>query len=178
MNRHLGILVGRYRQSQGLNFRELAILCRLNPRKWATRLCNFEREGLLDSNEIIQKLIGSLDMDFQQVKAAISRDYEEWEAWANEPVPMELIIQALPGIYRKVKIPEEIKNHEDTIRFAGNLAKQRKTKACLVLNRKESVYFWEDGTLKFKTTTAGGRPHIPHTSVGNRAFYFGDLKDE
>ena len=74
MNEHLSKLIGHYRQSKNLNFPELAKLCDLNPQKWANKICNFEREGIFDSDELVHNLIRVLEINPQEVRDAVRKD--------------------------------------------------------------------------------------------------------
>jgi len=173
MNKHLRNLIGHHRQSKGFNFGELAKLCDLNPKKWSNKICNFEREGILDSDEMVHKLISVLEIDPQLVRDAVQKDCQDWETWVNQPVPMELILKIIPAVYKLIKIPDYIKDADEAIEFASGIAKEWGRDACLALNRKESIWFRDDGTMKFKSVSQPGIPNIPYSSVGGKAFYFG-----
>lgn len=173
MNKHLSKLIGHYRQTRNLNFGELAKLCNLNPKKWANKICNFEREGYFDADDMVHKLIKVLEIDPQEVREAVQKDYEVWESWVNELVKMELVVKLIPGIYKSVKIPEEINTEDLALEFASSVAKEWKREVCLALNRKESVWFRESGTLWFRSTAQPGIPNVPYTSIGGKGFHFG-----
>ena len=173
MNEHLSKLIGHYRQSNNLNFPELAKLCDLNPQKWANKICNFEREGIFDSDELVHNLIRILEINPQEVRDAVRKDHEDWETWVNEPVPMQLILKLIPGIYKLVKIPDDVSNEDEALEFASGIAKEWKKEVYLALNRKESIWLQEDGTINFRSTAEPGIPNIPYSSVGGKEFYFG-----
>ena len=173
MNKHLRNLIGHQRQNKGLNFRELAELCGLNPKKWANKICNFEREGILDSDEMVHKLIRVLEIDPQEIRDAVKKDYEDWESWTSQPVQMQLILKIIPAVYKIIKIPDHINDADKSIEFASGIAKEWGRDACLSLNRKESVWFREDGTIKFRSIAQPGIPNIPYSTVGGKSFHFG-----
>jgi len=115
MNDNLGKLVDNYRFRKNLNFRELAELCGYsNTDKWATRICNFVREGSGD-DEMIQKLILVLGINESEVREANLKDLKNWEDWLEEPVPMQLILELLPGVYQSVRIPDNLQDEQKTI---------------------------------------------------------------
>jgi len=172
MNKHLRKLIGHHRQHKGLNFRELAELCGLNSKKWSNKIVNFEREGI-GSNELIHSLIKVLKIDPEEVRDAVRKDYEDWEKWVSEPVPMELILKIIPAVYKLIKIPDYINDTDEAIEFASSVAKEWGRQACLSINRKESIWFKEDGTTKFRSTTQPGIPNIPYSTIGGKSFYFG-----
>lgn len=91
----------------------------------------------------------------------------------NQPVPMELILKLIPAVYKLVKIPDHIKDADGAIEFASGVAKEWGRAACLAINRKESIWFKEDGTIKFRSTAQPGIPNIPFSSIGGKSFYFG-----
>jgi hypothetical protein len=173
MNKHLRNLIGHQRQLKGFNFGELAKLCGLNPKKWANKICNFEREGILDSDEMVHKLIRVMEIDPEEVKDAVRKDYEDWESWANQPVQMQLILKIIPAVYKLIKIPDHINDPDEAIEFASGIAMEWGRLVCLSINRKESIWFREDGTIKFKSLSEPGISNIPYSSVGGKSFYFG-----
>jgi hypothetical protein len=173
MNKHLRKLIGHCRQEKGLNFRELAELCGLNPKKWSNKIVNFEREGTLDSDEMVHSLIRVMEIDPQEVRDAVNKDYQDWESWVNQPVAMQLILKIIPAVYKIIKIPDHIKDADEAIAFAAGVAKEWGRQACLSINRKESIWFKEDGTIKFKSIAQPGVPITPYSSIGGKSFYFG-----
>jgi hypothetical protein len=176
MNKHLRKLIGHQRQKMGLNFRELAELCGLNPQKWANKICNFEREGV-GSDEMIRKLIQVLQIDLDEVRDANKKDLDDWNKWLAEKVPMELVLKPNIGIYLGAIIPDEIDNQEKALEYAASMAKEYKSEACLILNRRESIWLKRDGSLKFETTDKTGILATPYMSVGNKQFVFGMTQD-
>ncbi len=140
MNEHLSKLIGHYRQSKNLNFPELAKLCGLNPQKWANKICNFEREGIFDSDELVHNLIRVLEINPQEVRDAVRKDHEDWETWINEPVPMQLILKLIPGIYKLVKIPDDVSNEDEALEFASGVAKEWKKEASSLFRVGKQCY--------------------------------------
>ena len=172
MNKHLKTLIGHQRQEKKLNFRELALLCGLNPKKWANRIVTFEREGA-GPDEMIRKLIQVLEIDLDEVRQANKKDLDDLNKWLDEPVAMELVLKPNVGIYLGARIPDEINNREKATEYAASMAKEYKSEVCLVLNRRESVWFKRDGSLKFYRTDKTEVAATPYMSVGNKQFVFG-----
>ena len=124
MNKHLRNLIGHHRQDKGLNFGQLAELSGYKNRsKWAIRICNFEREGVGD-DEMVGKVIQALEIDHQEVQEAIQKDYAIWEKWANEPVPMQMLIRITGVIILIHDMPPEVTSRESAIEYAQNYAKE------------------------------------------------------
>ena len=172
MNKHLRKLIGHQRQEKKLNFRELALLCGLNPQKWANRIVTFEREGA-GTDEMIRKLIQVLEIDLDEVRQANNKDLDDLNKWLDEPVAMELILKPGAGIYLGAQIPDEIDNEEKALEYAASMAKEYEFESCLILNRGECIWFKRDGSLKFDRTDKTEVVATPYMSVGGKAFYFG-----
>ena len=172
MNKHLRKLIGHHRQHKGLNFRETSELCGMNPKKWANKIVTFEREGI-GSDEMIRKLIQVLDIHHNEVRDANHKDLDEWNRWLDEPVPMELVLKPGAGIYLGAQIPDEIDNEEKALEYAASMAKEYEFESCLILNRRESIWFKRDGSLKFDRTDKTEVAATPYMSVGNKQFVFG-----
>ena len=171
MNKHLRNLIHKHRASMGLNFGQLAELSGFRNRsKWAIRICNFEREGVGD-DEMVRKVIQALEIDHQEVQNAIQKDYAIWEKWANEPVPMQMLIRITGVIILIHNMPPEITSREEAIEYAQNYAKENGLRVCLVLSRRESVWIAADGH-SFISQTTPGQPNVPYASVCGKKFLF------
>lgn len=169
MNTHLRNLIHEHRVSKGLNFGELADLAGYtNTSKWANKICNFEREGA-GTNDLVTRVLQALKIDSQEVQEAISKDYGEWEAWANEPVPMRMIVRLIGPVCQIYDIPPEISSRESAIEFARNYAMAKGVRVCLVLSRRNSAWIRTDGTW-FISETRPGVPNIPYSSLGGKKF--------
>lgn len=175
MNDHLRKLVHRYRVDEHLNFRELAELSGYkNSNKWSIKICNFEREGH-GPDEMIRRLIEALQIPFNEVKEANKKDLKKYQSWLDEPVPIELLIKPLPGVYFKVDIPDYVDSPEKAVELAASKSKELNFESCLILNRKKSVWFNCDGSLKFEEEKEDGVTG-PFMSVGSKQFIFqGDV---
>lgn len=169
MNDHLRKLVHGYRVYKHLNFRELAELCGYkNSNKWATKICNFEREGH-GPDDMIRRLIEALQVPVNDVKKANQKDLDNYQSWLDEPVPIELLIKPLPGVYVRDSIPDEIDSDEKAVDFAASRALLFQSESCLILSRKKSIWFNRDGTFKFEEENQDG-VFQPFMSVGHKQF--------
>ncbi len=171
MNKHLRNLIHKNRASMGLNFGQLAELSGYRNRsKWAIRICNFEREGVGD-DEMVGRVIQALEIDHQEVQDAIQKDYAIWEQWANEPVPMQMLLRYSGVIIVIHHMPPEVTSRESAIKYAQNYAKENALRVVLVLSRRESVWIAADGNMNISQTKPGV-PNIPFASVGGKKFLF------
>jgi hypothetical protein len=176
MNKHLRNLIGHHRQDKGLNFGELAESSGYKNRsKWAIRICNLEREGIGD-DEMVSKVIQALEIDHEEVQEAIQKDYAIWEKWANEPVPMQMLLRYSGVIIVIHHMPPEVTSRESAIEYAQDYAKENALRVVLVLSRRESVWIAADGHMHISQTKPGV-PNIPYASVGGKKFLFNSSQD-
>ena len=176
MNKHLRNLIHKNRASMWLNFGQLAELsgCK-NRSKWAIKICNFEREGVGD-DEIVGRVIQALEIDHEEVQEAIQKDYAIWEKWANEPVPMQMLLRITGVIVLIHDMPPEVTSRESAIEYAQDYAKENALRVVLVLSRRESVWIAADGNMHISRTKPGV-PNIPYASVGGKQFLFNSSQD-
>lgn len=170
MNKHLRKLVWKYRSIRQINFSNLAESAGYtNKSKWVNRICTFEREGI-GEDDLIRRLVVALEIDLKELQQAVQKDYEEWEAWASEPVPMEMIVWFIGAVFHINKIPEEVSSSRElATEYARNYASENKLRVCLVLSRRESVWISDEGNARVSQTTPGV-PNFPYASVGGKKF--------
>ena len=176
MNKHLRRLIYKHRAAKGLNFGQLAELSGYTNRsKWAIRICTLEREGV-GTGELVGNVIRALEIDHQEVQDALRKDYEIWEQWANEPVPMQMLIRITGVIILIHDMPPEITSRETAVEYAQEYAKENGLRVCLALSRRESAWIAADGDMHISQTTPGV-PNIPYASVGGKKFLFSGRQD-
>ncbi len=145
-----------------------------NISRGANRIVRFEREGIID-DELLIKIAKALKIDWATVERLAEQDRQEhvqaWTKWADEPVPMRLVIRLMAAVYSECRLPEAITTPEAAEEYAGGLAKQRGMSICLVLNRRQSVWIGADGTVLKRTeaTLFGGR-NEPWMQIKGRRF--------
>ena len=169
MNR-LSPLISRYRKKQNLNFEELAKLCGLNPKKWGHRIVDFEREGQ-GNDELVSKLIHALGIPLEEVQDAVEKDLNDWNKWADKPIPMQMIVRLIGPFCMIHHIPKEIITREDAIDYAQNYAKTEHLRVCLVLSRRESAWISADGHSSISQSQPGGI-NVPYGGFGTTKFVF------
>ena len=164
------------RLAQNLSLGDLARLIGYkNISKGANRIVRFEREGIID-DELLIKLSRALRIDWATVDVLAEQDRQEhveaWSKWADEPVPMRLIIKWMPAVYSERMLPVEITTSEEAEAFACDQARQLKRQTCLVLNRRRSVWIGADGVVTNRTeATPFGGPNEPWMALkGGRRF--------
>ena len=99
----------------------------------------------------------------------LQEDLDDWLKWANEPVKPYLVVRLMPAIYSQAGLPDEIQSPEAAERYASEFAKERRRQVCLVLSRRLSVYFAEDGSFQYASEAVpGGGPNQPYAKIGGR----------
>jgi transcriptional regulator with XRE-family HTH domain len=113
------------RLSKGLRVGHLARLVGYNNvSKGANRINKFEGGGDIQA-QLLLKLADVLGIDRQTVDRLIEEDrrqfFEEWNAWANEPIHPYVVVRAMAEIYCPHDLPEEIQSVEEAEAYAAAL---------------------------------------------------------
>ena len=75
----------------------------------------------------------------------------------------------MAAIYSRAELPDEVRSVEEAERYASEFAKERRLRVCLVLSRRVSVWFADDGSFQYATEAVpGGEPNQPYTKIGGR----------
>jgi hypothetical protein len=132
------------------------------------RLHRFETTGDVDVR-LFKKLMAVLEIDQATVNGLLQEDLEVWLKWANEPIRPYLVVRLMPAIYSQGELPDEIRSAEEAQRYASEFAKEHRLRVCLVLSRRVSVYFADDGSFQYASEAVpGGEPNQPYTKIGGR----------
>lgn len=168
MNKYLRNYVRRQRETKGIR---LGTLCEMLGYKNRNRCCRlilqFEREGIV-TEEFFMKLFHALQLDEDEIHETMEKDRAEWEAWANEPVPMEMIVRYVAAVYVRHSLPSDTMTQEEAEAWARQFARDKHLRVCLVLNRRESLWIREDGEIMGKTFAQPGVPNVPYTTLGGK----------
>ena len=178
MNQHLRKLVQKYRSIRGLNFPQLAEMAGYkNTIEWANKICNFEREGV-GGDDMIGRILEALKVDPVEVRLAVEKDTEEWETWADETIPMQMIVHYFGAIIHIHKMPDEASSsREAAIKYGRLYAIMRKVRVCLIVSRRESVWISTEGETRISLTRPGV-PNFPYASIGGKKFIWGSKSDQ
>ena len=74
-------------------------------------------------------------------------------------------------VYIRSTIPDSVDSPKKVVDFAVLKSKEFQSEACLILNRKKSIWFNRDGSLKFEDKNGVGVAG-PFMSVGGKQFIF------
>ena len=170
---HLGSFFHLQRLQVNLSLGQLARLVGYrNVSKGSNKICRFEREGTA-TEVLLAALADVLSIDLPTVESLIDQDRKEylhaWEAWVNEPVPMQLIARYMPAVYARVALPEEIKTAEQAEAFASEYARQHRRRVCLAISRRHSVWIDAEGQIEARTESTPDDLNVPFMRLkGNR----------
>lgn len=157
-------LITRHRAEKRLSFGDLArLLDARTPRqtsKLSQRIVLIERAGRIVERRLIARLGVVLKIDISELERALddqrAADLREWVRWLNEPMPMELHLQALPGVWFRDELP--VFDEAEAIQFASSIAAGRSLYACLSLSRQVSVWFNKKGEETARTVASPSTP--------------------
>ncbi len=114
-------------------------------------IARFEREGdpVLSDSEIT-RLAEALNISADKVNSLESETRRkaraEWEAWANERVPVSLLLRGMPSIWHRVEVPPELTRPEAVLVWALAAPQHKAYMRCICWSRRHATYIREDGT--------------------------------
>jgi hypothetical protein len=166
---HVAEYFARHRRKKGLRLGQIArMLGYGNIGKGARRVQAFERTGEIHS-QLFTNLMAVLEIDEATVNRLRQKDLEDWTKWANEPIRPYLVVRLMAAVYSQVDLPDEVRSVEEAEQYASGFAKERRLHVCLVLSRRVSVYFADDGSFRYASEAIpSGEPNQPYTKIGGR----------
>jgi transcriptional regulator with XRE-family HTH domain len=179
MANNLGTYFQERRRQRGLTLGQLArLLGYKNVSKGSNRIARFERHGAV-TPDLLLHLAEALGIDLAIVEGMLERDRQErpreWEAWVNEPVPIQLVARYMPAVYGRVALPEGVTTPEQAEAFARAYARQHGRRVCLALSRRLSVWINREGRVEARTEATPDTPNTPFMRVkgSGKGFLFG-----
>lgn len=132
----------------------------------ANKICRFEETGIVHA-ELFVKLAAAFGVAAPTIDRLVEEDrradFEAWVSWANTPIRPHLLIKLIPGIFGANEIPDVLLgDHEAMERFVADLARRSQKRVWLVLSRRLSIVFDEDGRRLHIEEAAPGRPNGPY----------------
>lgn len=177
---YIGELIAHERIRRNWRFGALARACGAatarQTSRIAQRLVLFEREGVRD-RALLQRVVVALDLDPVIVNELLRRQHEEelaeWNAWADEPVPIKLHVRPFAGFWYGQPLPDEIEGDElRAIQYARQMTVGREDmRVVLALSRRRSITFARGEIV----TTTEAKPNItamPHVKIGGKSVVF------
>lgn len=146
-----------------------------NLTKGANRIHRLEQGGTIPE-QLLRKLINALEIDFltlQKLKEEDRRAYvKEWEAWADEPAPIQVITRVMLAMYQDVELPPGAQAEDEAVAFAQALARREQTQVFVILSRRKTLRINQEGLI---INTAEATPDFdprPYSQVGHKKFYY------
>ncbi len=161
--------IRQVRTQRGIRLSELAhIVGYRNVNRGVQRLHLFESEGTI-TDELLQKVVQALSVSDEDLKRLIEQDrqdlHRQFEDWCSKSELPHLIIRLIPGVYQRRWVPDSVPV-DQVEQYAATTAADEEKRVCLVLNRRESLWFDEEGRFRFRqTATPDASAHFPYMTV-------------
>ena len=95
-----------------------------------------------------------------------------WEAWVDQPAPMQMIFRVKLTVFLSKLLPPEIISNEQAEAFACDFARQHRIRVCLVLSRRRSIWISADGEVEARIESTPEQPDLPLLRlVGNVSIF-------
>lgn len=174
MTNHLGSYFWERRRELGWGLGEVAQrLGHKNTSKAANHVQRCERDGLVDDG-FLRKLAALYGIGAEVVRDLIRQDRVEylrgWEEWANQPVPISIVLRTVPGFMVAVPVPEDVTTPEQAVAHGQALAARMHKKVFVVLSRRESVGITEAGEINGRFQARPDSDPSPSMSLGRVRF--------
>jgi len=146
----------------------------------ANKIRRFEETGSIHA-ELFVKLALVLDIDQATVERIAQEDQRRfvaaWNAWADVPIRPHLVLRWIPAVYSHRDVPEKIIGDQPAMeRYASALAKEIRKRVDLVISRRHSVHYDEDGSRRFEHHAQPGEVNGPFMRLkgSKKSFLFDD----
>lgn len=174
MNNHLGKYIKNRREQLGLRRSEVArLLGYENVSKGSARLHSVE-EGRWVSRDFLVRLMEILQIEPQVLQDLIDRDrqeyVEQWNRWADEPVPMHAAVRYVPGFFAGIDLPGDVTTPEQALAWAVETAKRLNKKVVLVITRRVSWTVHENGVADGPFNATPDSNGMPWAGLGRTTF--------
>ena len=127
----------------------------------------FEAGGKV-APDLLEKLAEALEVSPDEVRRLAAEDYQDWLAWADEPVRPYLVLRWTACAYQRVELPDDALEPEAAEAYASRVARERGLMVCLVLSRRLSVYFDARGHAYERREATPDVPCVPYAVFGGR----------
>ncbi len=168
----LGEYFRRRRSERGLGLGDLAgLLGYRNRSKGANRIRAFEGGGKVHP-ALLGNLSNVLGVGPDEIRRLVDEDYQDWLAWANEPIRPYVVVWLMACVYQRVQLPDDALDPEMAEAFAADVARQKNLRAWLVLSRRVSVEFDEAGNRRGRLEATPEMPCEPSAVFGRNRVQF------
>lgn len=171
---HLGDHLRARREALGLSRPDLARrLGYKNLGKGCRRVFELERDGDGPAGfaDAVCRVLG---VEPETVAALAARDRADairaWEAWADQPVPVEVVVRTIPGVFARVPVPDGMTDPDEVVAHARRLAGRWRKVVVVVLSRRLSLTIGDDGEVRGQNVATPDRDVRPAMQVGRHRF--------
>jgi hypothetical protein len=141
-----------------------------NVSRGANRIQVFEGGGKV-SPELLGKLAEALEIGPDEIRKYVDEDRRDWEAKVDQPIEIHLVIRLMPAVYKYVRVPDDSLDPE-LAAFASRMALESKSKVCLALSQRESLWFDAEGRACGRTFATPKMPNEPYAVIGGKRVQF------
>lgn len=176
MTNYLGEWFWSIRRGHGWSLAEVARrLGYANVSKACNKVLRLERDGVADDH-FLRRLAPVLGISEGVVIYLTRQDrlayLQAWQEWADRPVPIRVVMRAVPGFMVGVALPDDVSTADAAITFGRSHATRYHKKVFVVLSRRESVGITEDGEVNGRFQTRPNSDPCPLASVKRVRFLF------
>lgn len=152
MSTNIGQYVYQQRKALGITPEQLARdMGYRNINKGIRRLQQLETTGHC-AEPLWRSIREKLSLDPTEIRTAKGRDAEAHEARRDVPIPIQLFMRIIPGVYARVRLPEDIKGNLGKIEeYAQTVARKKGRRVRMVSPAKQ---IWFDGNGRWYPPSA------------------------
>jgi transcriptional regulator with XRE-family HTH domain len=174
MAMHLGNFLKSCREGRGWSLGQVARqLGYQNITKGARRVHLLE-EGKANSPDILGRLLPILGIDPGKIEELLAQDrvayLAGWERWANEPVPIQIVVKCIPGVFGTHAMPADLKKSDEIVAYAQGLARRLRKKVFVVLARRLTINVNEEGEITSRNVATPDNDARPAMRLGKKTF--------
>lgn len=146
-----------------------------NVSKACRKVLAVEREGVADA-DFLRRLAAVLEISEGVIRVLTRQDRNSylraWNEWADQPVPIRVVVRAVPGFMLEVAVPDDVTTSEQALAFGLSYAARLHAKVFVTLSRRESVGITEAGEVNGRFDTLPDTDANPLVSVRRLKFLF------
>ena len=179
MSTHLSRHFRQRRLDLGLRLPDVARRCGYqNIAKGCNRIDRFEKSGEIHPQLYI-KLAAALEIDPATCDRLNELDKQqarkEWLEFINEPIEPHIVFRAIPGVFFGKDLPDNCATVEEMEAFASEFARKYHKMVWLILSRKLTIRYNDDGTKRSVDEATPDHPNAPYMRLkrGRTPFLFG-----
>lgn len=146
-----------------------------NVSKACNKVLRVEREGVADA-DFLRRLAVVLGISEGVVVYLTRQDrlayLRAWEEWASLPMPVRIVMRAVPGFMVEMALPAGVVTPEQAVAHGQAVAARYHAKVFVVLSRRESVGITQAGEINGRFHTRPDTDPCPLVSLSRQKFLF------